>query len=761
MFRGTFVVVAITLLIANTVQAQVQANFGSVAAGRDIVNSVINIGVDDLVKKYKEDAQDLKQNNADLRQNNADLRQFNAEQITRLAELQKKLDLNERQIRSALFILGETNLSPDQLAPTLVQIASQYKLLRDQALTRPTDSSETSTLKNDARKAIDAGDLAGAEALLAKVEDLQRAALLNATRNLAAEVAETAASRGEVAMTRLRYVEAATHFASAGNMYAPAFDSPKALDYLEREADALYLQGEEFGDDKALHQSIERRRALLERLPRDKMARDWARNQHNLGLSLDTIAQRSSGAEPILLQSIEAYRDALQVITRDKSPLDWANIQSNLGSALAQLEERSPGSGRMEEAIAAYQEALKECSREKAPLQWGGIQTNLAAAYLSIAETESGTESFELALKSFDLALQEVTRERDPAAWGTIQNDLGSALSKLATRNGDQKMLASAIDAYRASLAVKTRERYPYDWATTTYNLAGTLSDLAKDDSGVKLLDEAAISYRAALQEITQERSGLVWARAQTNLGNVRLRLGRLRPGTADLEAALAAYTEATKEWTIDSSPLDWAMEQDHIGDVLFLLAIRTSQSQRFQEAADSYRQAMAVNQRANRIFDAARNQADYCVVLWLAGDRTSDESKKSEAQQSCQRVVRLAMAVANAGDRMPAATRFQAAKILGDLTYKFVFVRDYDEAVRIADFVIPSFPELSWVQINKAHALMLSGKTQQALEIYQGLISGPDAADFKQSIRTDFQQLRSLGLNAPLMETVEKNIKD
>ena len=66
---------------------------------------------------------------------------------------------------------------------------------------QPGDGTKVVALKAEAQKAIEAGDLARADALLAEVETEQRRML----DRLAVNAAETSARRGDIAFTRLRY----------------------------------------------------------------------------------------------------------------------------------------------------------------------------------------------------------------------------------------------------------------------------------------------------------------------------------------------------------------------------------------------------------------------------------------------------------------------------------------------------------------------------------------------------------------------------
>src|SRR5262249_25066632 len=155
--------------------------------------------------------------------------------------------------------------------------------------------------------------LAKADALLADVETEQRRSL----DRLAVNAAETSARRGEIALTRLRYGEAATHFANAAGLFPPkSAHEEKRISYLHKEVSALYQQGDELGDNGAL------------------------------------------------LSAIERYKRLVDVTPRERVPLDWALTQNNLGVALSSLGERESGTARLEEAVAAYREALKERTRE-------------------------------------------------------------------------------------------------------------------------------------------------------------------------------------------------------------------------------------------------------------------------------------------------------------------------------------------------------------------------------------------------------------
>jgi tetratricopeptide (TPR) repeat protein len=282
---------------------QIKADTGGVAIGGNVSGSTINIGIPPEQLSALVQSADLSETQKKL-----------------IANLESQLDINQRQIHAALDILGENNVAPENLAAKLVEIAERFKALQATASTLPGDDPKVAALKADAQKAIDAGELAKADALLADVETQQRHSL----ESLAVNVADTSARRGEIALTRLRYNEAAGHFANAaavlpsGNAY-----EDKRIGYLESEADALYRQGDEFGDNGALLSVLGRWKRLAELKPRERVPLDWAKTQTNLGIALRTLGERESGTAK-LEEAVAAYRDALKEFTRERAPLAWA-----------------------------------------------------------------------------------------------------------------------------------------------------------------------------------------------------------------------------------------------------------------------------------------------------------------------------------------------------------------------------------------------------------------------------------------------------
>jgi tetratricopeptide (TPR) repeat protein len=304
-FLGVFIgVVAFNAnSIAQAQQGPIHAETGGVAVGGNVRDSKIIIGVpaeriDELVRERTKPLEDL-----------------SASQQETIVLLKEKLDLNERQIRAALDSVGERNIPPERLAAKLIEIAQKFNDLKSVSAAQPGDDAEIEVLRQQVQAAISSGDLVRADSALAQIEMKQRAAL----GRLASNAAATVGRRGEVALARLHYLDAAKQFAEAARLLPQTDDfSKQQSKCLDAEASALYRQGEEFGDNAALVSAIDRYRTLLLLRPRDRVPLDWAGTQMNLGVALETLGERVGAGK--LTEAVAAYARAYTPPARRESP---------------------------------------------------------------------------------------------------------------------------------------------------------------------------------------------------------------------------------------------------------------------------------------------------------------------------------------------------------------------------------------------------------------------------------------------------------
>jgi tetratricopeptide (TPR) repeat protein len=411
---------------------------------------------------------------------------------------------------------GDTNIPDDKLPEALTLVASDYERLQAHAAALNPDNPTAKTLVEQAKPEIEAGRFGRLRELLRQATQAQIAAALEAEKSeqpvpasrdaQMLGAASSTAVDGDAAVTERRYLEAAGLFSQAAS-YVPNGHSSEQGGYLLREAEALYRQGGERGDNNALRGSIEVCERALAKYQRSEFPLEWGMTQSNLGLVLERLGERESGTAR-LEEAVVAYRAALEELTRDHLSLDWERTQNHLASALTRLGERESGTARLEEAVATYRLALQERTRERVPLEWATRENNLGNALARLGERESGTARLEEAVVTYRLALQERTRERVPLDWVMTQMNLGNALEILSQRESGTETLQTAVAAYRAALEEWTRERVPLEWAATHMNLSVALEALAERQKSAELMEEAVISMHDAVEVYQQAGAG-------------------------------------------------------------------------------------------------------------------------------------------------------------------------------------------------------------------------------------------------------------
>jgi hypothetical protein len=282
------------------------------------------------------------------------------------AELAQKLGFTTSAVAEFFKILGEQNVPEEKIPVRLTEIATHFAQTRDELASLEPDDPHAAELARTAKSALDAGRLTEADNLLNQAKEAELAAFKQA-RELkqkaqeaedrhALNAAKLLAVRGNIALTQLRYTNAAQQFKECADLVPSGH--PDATAYcLQGQADALYREGDERGDNAALNQSITTWRLVLQYRTRDRVPLDCAGTQNNLGLALWRLGAREGGTAR-LEEALAAYRAALDERTRERVPLDWAMTQTNLSLALATLGTREKGTARLQEAVTAVNACL-------------------------------------------------------------------------------------------------------------------------------------------------------------------------------------------------------------------------------------------------------------------------------------------------------------------------------------------------------------------------------------------------------------------
>jgi tetratricopeptide (TPR) repeat protein len=113
---------------------------------------------------------------------------------------------------------------------------------------------------------------------------------------IAGDAADTISRRGEIALIRLRYLEAADYFAKAAALLLIEKSHPEQrISYLEREAHATFLHGKEYGNNGALRSAVNLYAQIVELKYKHAEASDIAATKNNFGVVLLTLGERESG----------------------------------------------------------------------------------------------------------------------------------------------------------------------------------------------------------------------------------------------------------------------------------------------------------------------------------------------------------------------------------------------------------------------------------------------------------------------------------
>jgi tetratricopeptide (TPR) repeat protein len=546
-----------------------------------------------------------------------------------LAEILAKVSADKgvpaAPLRAVLERMGEGDVPVEDIATRLAAKAEEYLALREQWAKVAETRSDLAAVRQEAFAKLEKGELEGARALISSARERLRDARKVAARDEATLLADEA----QVDMLALRYRDAAVKYGEAEALVA--FDPDAVSKCRARRANALLMQGEEFGDNAALVEALVPLRALVDETPREQDPRQWAKHLLDVGYGLAALGRRERGSAR-LEEAVGIYRSTLEELSRDEEPDFWAAAQNNLASALVVLAERSADPDLLEEAIIALRAALEVRSRDQSPAEWGDAHQNLGNALITLGERRNDVTLIEEGMRAFEEAVHSRSRELQPLRWTAAMNGLAAARAVLGARRSDPELLAASAEAYREALKVGTRERAPLEWAATNNNLGGTLRQLGGMRHNRAALEEAIGRYGDALEEFTRERVPRDWARTQANLG-ITLHLLGLETGEPDsLEAAVVACRRALEEMTGTPRHMLWSTVQYSLGHSLGLLGERVGPLERFREAADAFRASLETRDPAREAPTWALTQFNLGTSLRLYAEKAGDTGAMAEA---------------------------------------------------------------------------------------------------------------------------------
>jgi tetratricopeptide (TPR) repeat protein len=170
-----------------------------------------------------------------------------------------------------------------------------------------------------------------------------------------------------------------------------------------------------------------------------------------------------------------------------------------------------------------------------------------------------------------------------------------------------------------------------------------------------------------------------------------------------------------------------------------------------YQESVDIARKLVALDQ------GNAAAQRGLFVSLHKVGDvklQTGDQATALAAYQESLDIARKLVAQ----DPGNAQAQSDLVNALGSTADAALLVKDYANALALSDEATTLAPDQLWLYDNRATALMLLGRTDEARAVYlayRGKMANP-TMPWEQAVEDGFVELRKAGVSNPLMDEIE-----
>ena len=101
-----------------------------------------------------------------------------------------------------------------------------------------------------------------------------------------------------------------------------------------------------------------------------------------------------------------------------------------------------------------------------------------------------------------------------------------------------------------------------------------------------------------------------------------------------------------------------------------------------------------------------------------------------------------------------------ETAYALGAAAWYALYAREFDLALRYAEQALALEPEVAWIRLHRAHALLCLGRQDEARLIYASSapveVLSSSRIPAVAGIANDFRQLRLAGISLPTMSEIE-----
>jgi tetratricopeptide (TPR) repeat protein len=498
----------------------------------------------------------------------------------KLADVAKKLGVAESLIAEHLRKFGKLNVPPDQWGERLDQVAKSFKegkLAVD--LLHPDETKQQAVLEQ-ARDAIQLGDIDGSLKHLLELEQSERAALIKlgtSTTKHQTNLYQALSARGALFSAKGLHSRAAEIYESAAKE-CEKVNEKAYIQFLLQSANAYETTGSQSGKLADYKKSQTIYEHLLGRIDLDPDKLPVAAIQNNLGVVLTSLGERQEGPESYN-KAKSAHIAALEFYTFETFPVEWARTQNNLGNALTGLGEREAGSRSLFEAQGAYEQALRVRTKDSFPNEWATTQNNLGTLLSHVGDREEDPERYRNSRRAYELALEVRSKDRLPIQWATTMMNLGTALSSLGEYEEGTESYLDAMVAYDHALEVLSKAWFPFHWAMLMNNKGIALTRLGEHEESPEWFVKATLAFQQSLEIYIEGVFPIQWAMAQNNLGLALEHIGKYEKGTESLHQATDAYRNSLMVYSEKSSHFQWKMVSDNLTRVQQTIASRQTEN--------------------------------------------------------------------------------------------------------------------------------------------------------------------------------------
>jgi tetratricopeptide (TPR) repeat protein len=427
-------------------------------------------------------------------------------------ELARQLNTTTSAVISFFRLLGQQDVTPEQLPQKLAEIATQYKQTFERLAALEPQDPATKAIVEQATSALRESKFDEANQLLAQAEETELLAAKQASR--LAEDARSAANerllraaadrgtRGNIALIRLHYADAVELFSSAADLVPPG--NPRYIgSYRQAQAEALASLGQSRGDLATLKQALATLQLAVDQFNRTEFPREWARAQARKGYLLTEI-YFFGDPEGRVDESIAAYQAALAEIKGEGDPVLWASVHTKLSRSLLALPKSPEKASKLRGELGDLKQALEIVDSERPELS-STLKAMIGNTYSGLGQLEGREDELEEAVANLRAAVAMADPERDPLNWGANQHNLGLALLALGRKQPGKMLFEQAVEAFRSALARGRRDDVPAEWALTEgalgdalWALSSRLLKHAEPTEAHERMTEAADCYQKA-----------------------------------------------------------------------------------------------------------------------------------------------------------------------------------------------------------------------------------------------------------------------